>query len=300
MSARFTFLVALSLAASAFVGCSSSDAVNVAGGDSGPGSDTAPTPGTDTGGDTAKPPAGALAFKTYVVLGDSISANGGEGPYFDSLLMKNDDTKWPDYKGQDLTTKYGAIKLEKHSKGGSTAVNLDSQVAALPKTLEGPVLVTITIGGNDVQAALPTVLGGGSDDAKRTQFQGYIQTALDELTAPGRFGEGVQVRVILANIYDPSDGTGNFTFATGTKCGGALGFWPAGKETKSILDKWEDAMAVEAVKHPEVVYADLRARFDGHGVPSTTETWFVKDCIHPNSAGHTQVRGLMWEAVKNL
>jgi lysophospholipase L1-like esterase len=300
MSTRFACLFALSLFTSTsfgLVGCSSSvDAANNPA--DGGGTDTSAT-GGDTAGTDTSTPAGSLAFKTYVVLGDSISAGGGEAPYFNDLLLKNDDTKWPDYKGQDITTKYGPVKLEKHSKGGSTAVNLDSQIAALPTSLEGPVLVTITIGGNDVQAALPGVLTGGTDDAKRAQFQGYLQTALDELTKPGRFGDGVKVRVVMTNIYDPSDGTGNFVFASGTKCPGALGFWPAGKETKSILDKWEDVMATEAAKHPEVKLVDLRARFTGHGVPDA-ETWFVSDCIHPNAMGHNQIRGLAWDTIKNL
>ena len=292
--ARLFALSASTLSIVAASGCSSSvDAGNPT---DGGGSDTS-SPGTDSGGET--PATGPLAFKTYVILGDSISDGGGQAPFFYDLLQKNDDAKYPDYKGQDLTTKYGAMKIEKHSKGGSTAVNLDAQVGALPTSLEGPVLVTITIGGNDVQAALPAILGGGTDDVKRGQFQGYIQTALDELTKPGRFGAGVQVRIVMTNIYDPSDGTGNFTFATGTKCSGALGFWPAGKETKPLLDKWEDVMTAEAAKHPEVTLVDLRSRFNGHGVPDA-ETWFVGDCIHPNAPGHNQVRGIAWDVIKTL
>lgn len=259
----------------------------------------AASPGTDTGSegsdsstpgsDSSTPPATGLAFKTYVILGDSISDGGGQAPYFYDLLTK------------DLQGKYGAdLKVVKASKAGAKTVNLDAQVGGLPTSLAGPVLVSITIGGNDVQAAIPGILTGGDGSADRTAFQGYLKTALDELTKPGRFGDGVQVRVLLTNIYDPSDGTGNFTY-DGKKCSGALGFFPAGRSTDTLLDPWETIMSDEAGKHPEANLLLLRERFKGHGVETgLSTTWFVSDCIHPNSSGHEQLHQLFWDAVQKL
>lgn len=263
----------------------------------------ATTPGNDSGTtqtDTGGGGGGTTTFKTHVILGDSISDKGGAGPFFYDLLDQNDDAKYPDHTGKDFKTIYGAdLAVQKTSRGGATAANLGGQIAALPATLTGPVLVTITIGGNDVQAALPTILMGGDDTSKRNDFEMYLEDAFSELTKPDRFGAGVQVKVLVANVYDPSDGTGNFKFASGTKCPGALQFWPASKPTAPLLDPWEKVMTDVAAKHPGVTVLNLREKFQGHGVPAT-DTWFFGDCIHPNAPGHNEIRDLFFDAAKKL
>ena len=259
------------------------------------GNPTTSNPTTDTGGTTQQP--GKKVFKTHVILGDSISDGGGTGPFFYNLLDKNDDAKWPDAKGQDFTTVYGSdIKIVKASKGGARAQNLGGQINTITGPLPGPVLVTITIGGNDVQAALGKILTGGNDTADRESFKGFLNDSFALLKTPDRFGPGVEVVVYVANVYDPSDGTGNFKFQSGTKCGGALGFYPAGQSTAKLLDPWEQIFVDVAAKFQDVHVLDLRAKFMGHGVP-TAEPWFVPDCIHPNTPGHDAVRDLFWEAI---
>lgn len=254
--------------------------------------------GVDTGaatdtGVTAK------AFRTHVILGDSISDRGGEAPYFYDLLDKNDDARWPGDAGKDFATRYPGIQVQKKSRGGSTAANLGGQIDALPTRLDGPVLVTITIGGNDVQAALAKILTSGDDSKNRADFGEFLEESLGKLFTKDRFGPGVEVAVLMTNIYDPSDGTGNFTFASGSKCGGALGIWPASKPTAPLLEPWQKVMTDVAAKHPGTVVLDLHGKFAGHGVPGA-ETWFVKDCIHPNAVGHDAIRDLFWEAVQKL
>lgn len=285
---RHLLLVAFS--SLALVACSSSaDAGAPPGDDGGATADTTPT------GDSS--PAGT-AYKTYVILGDSISDRGGEGPFFYDLLSQNDDAKWPAAHGLDLQTRYPGIHVVKASKAGATTNGLVTQIAGLPTALDGPVLVTITIGGNDVQSALGKILTSGDDTAERAKFEANLENALDQLTAADRFGAGVQVTVLLANVYDPSDGTGNFTYQ-GAKCPGALGYWPAGNATDPLLTPWETIMSDTAKKYPQVKLLPLHDRFHGHGVAAAT-TWFVNDCIHPNSPGHDQLRGMFWEAVTKL
>jgi lysophospholipase L1-like esterase len=253
----------------ALAGCSSSSAETTVA----PGQDGAIAP--ETGADA---PSSAATYKTYVILGDSISDGGGQGPFFYDLFYA------------DLQARYPGIVKVKNSKAGATANGLVTQTQTLPTALDGPVLVTITIGGNDVQGALGTLATGGSDAKARTAFTDQLDTALTELTKPDRFGAGVQVKVLLANIYDPSDGTGNFTYQ-GKKCPGALGFWPAGNATDPLLTPWEQIMTDTAAKYPQVQVLPLHDRFHGHGV-AAMPTWFYSDCIHPNSAGHAEIRGL--------
>ena len=250
------------------------------------------------GGDSGTTPTTGTKFKTHVILGDSISDGGGEAPFYYNLLDKNDDAKWPDATGKDFSALYGAdIKIVKASKGGSKGQNLGSQISLIPATLEGPVLVTMTIGGNDVQSALGALLTTGDDSKQRADFQEFLDAAVAELTKPDRFGPGVKVAVYMTNVYDPSDGNGNFTVAaTGKKCPGALAYFPAGRETKPLLDPWDKIFTDVAAKYPGTKVVDLRSKYDGHGV-AATDSWFVGDCIHPNAKGHDAIRDLFWEAV---
>lgn len=234
-------------------------------------------PGTDSG--TTTP--GAKSYKTHVILGDSISDGGGEGPFFYSLL------------DQQLGA---GVKVVKASKGGARAQNLGGQIGTIAGPLEGPVVVTITIGGNDVTAALGKILTGGDDTKERADFKEFLDLSIAELKKPDRFGPGVQVTVYMTNVYDPSDGTGNFKFQSGTKCGGALGFYPAGKPTAPQLDPWEAIFPEVAGKYADVHVLDLRTKYQGHGVPAA-EPWFVTDCIHPNAKGHAAIRDLFWGAI---
>jgi lysophospholipase L1-like esterase len=208
-------------------------------------------------------------FATYVILGDSISDKGGTGPFFYDLL------------GTDLQGKLGDVTIQKNSKGGAVSKGLLGQVQALPATLKGPVGVTVTIGGNDMQAAAINILSG-KDDADRAAFKANLKAAYDELLKPGRFGEGVGVTVFYASIYDPTDGTGNFAEA---KCPQPLGSFPK-MPTTTFWDHWNgDYDGVMSAYGANAVKVDIRALFQGHGL-ATADTWFVADCIHPNTAGH--------------
>jgi lysophospholipase L1-like esterase len=236
-------------------------------------------------------------FRTYVILGDSISDRGGQGPFFYDLLVDNDDARHPASRGRDLRTLLGpGLRVVKAARGGAKSGDLVSQARGLPTELPGPVLITITIGGNDLQDALPKLLAGQDDARDRRDLQANLDQALAELERPARFGAGVDVEIHLANVYDPSDGTGRFRFASGIPCTNTLGLWPTSRPTRPILDAWSAAIAETAARHPHVRPVDLRGRFEGHGVPAKT-TWFTSDCIHPNAAGHDAIRTLFLETI---
>jgi lysophospholipase L1-like esterase len=251
-----------------------------------------------------------VVYKTFVVVGDSISDQGnpgqpGQKPFYYVLLEQNDDTAYPTFHGKDVTTLYGSgINIVKVSKGGATSTELVTQVHGLPASLPGPVLVVGTIGGNDVQAALPLIVLGqqAQADAKRAQYKMNLATAFAELTMPGRFGAGVDVHVLLTNIYDPSDGTGDFTYAPASKsCPFPLGLFPKNMMTGPLIQPWEDDMAAEAAKVSGVEILDLHGFYMGHGVnKADPDNWFHDDCIHPNTTGHEHIRELFWSKIETL
>lgn len=259
--------------------------------------------------------------KTVVVVGDSISDIGSgetrdqQEPFYRTLLMKNDDARYADWKGFDLSTcwkldpetsvvkvsKGGAIATEKTD--GQRSILLD-QVKSLPATLEGPVLVVGTIGGNDILAGLTNVLFGDTVKAQ-ADLDAYVKgfgDAMAELTKVDRFGKGVKVDVLITNIFDPSDGTGRFRFTPeDRKCAGTFQLWPEGQPTEPALQQWNTAMATEAAKYPGLALLDLKGLYKGHDVNQAAEqNWFYKDCIHPNTAGHDAIRGLFWKGIVGL
>lgn len=260
----------------------------------------------------------ATNYKTLVVVGDSISDVGGrepeQTPFYRTLLVNNDDAKYPAWKGFDLATCWGLepSAVVKASKGGAVATVpsggatsdkiLLYQAKNLPSSLPGPVLIVGTIGGNDVSGGLATLVTGTPDaqQAKLDAFVSGFGQAMAELTREGRFGAGVKADVLMTDVYDPSGGSGNFNYAPKSKaCPGALALWPEGRETGPVLAKWNGAMAQEAAKYPTVKILPMRTLFTSHAVSSPAEVnWFTADCIHPNAAGHHAIRAVFWAGME--
>lgn len=272
----------------------------------------------DTVEDTAAVATGCpkAVYKTLVVVGDSISDVGGSGggqtPFYRTLLVQNDDTLYPDWTGLDLHTCWGldpTAGVVKVSKGGAVATEtsmasvLLKQAQSIPTKLEGPVLVVGTIGGNDVTSGLADVLFNKPKVQSDIDafIKGFTDT-MDDLTQADRFGPGVKVDVLMTNIYDPTGGTGDFTYApAGKSCGGMFALWPAGQSTAGPLQDWNDAMAKAAAKYPNVHLLDMHAQFLGHQVNTPDPTnWYHGDCIHPNAIGQEKIRELFWAGMAAL
>ncbi len=231
-------------------------------------------------------------FGTYIELGDSISDGGGKGPFFYDLLYQNDDAKYPAWAGKDLKTRFNVQKHVHGSKGGATSQNMKAQVDALPSDLPGPVFVSVTIGGNDMQKYALDILQG-KDEQDKAAFRQNLAKYLDALKAPGRFGDGVEVFVFAADIYDPSDGAGDFK----NYCGGVLGAFPI-TPTDGFWAAWNGIVTEETTQRGYQVLP-LHATFMGHGISHTADGtgWFVADCIHPNTVGHNEIRKMYWKAL---
>jgi GDSL-like Lipase/Acylhydrolase family len=218
------------------------------------------------GGNTA-----ALAtLGSLVVLGDSISDGGGQAPFYYDLLK------------QDLTQKYGNISYQHRAQGGSKTSALQGQVSGLPSTLPGPVAVCVTSGGNDMKAQLLQIVTG-TDGPARAEMGQNISNALATLLAPNHFGPGVEVRVFEANIYDSSDGQGNFS---AHNCNFGSGF-PA-LATDPYFGSWNGEIATQVSAKGQWL-ADIHDLFYLHGF-NFPPSWYASDCTHPTQVGHDQLR----------
>jgi lysophospholipase L1-like esterase len=257
-------------------GAGGSDLASVGNGASGGSSPTgtggsAGVGGSGTGAGGAAP-MGLPDVGTLVVLGDSIGDGGGQGPFYYALLR------------DELEAFYGHdIAYQNRADSGSKTGALVGQINGLPGTLAGPVAVAITSGGNDMKDQLFAILTG-SDGPARMQMGANVAAALDALLEPGRFGAGVAVHVYEANIYDASDGQGNFG-SSGCNIG-----LDSPSSTDPFFASWNGEIAARVGEAAQVV-TDMHGHFYGHGF-NNPPSWYAGDCTHPNTSGHAELAGL--------
>ena len=229
----------------------------------------------------------------YVALGDSISIDdyaGGPGRGGASLLHRNRDDDFPQWRGRDLrsadpTAGFAMLALD----GGTRRTLLDVQLPRLA-ALPPPSVVTLTIGGNDLLAAF-----GDTDAARRVV--GEVREAL--VRALDRIGERLAPSgiVVVGTVYDPSDGTGD-TARLG------LPPWPEGV---ALIEELNDALRTTAAAAGAAV-AEIAERFSGHGLlagdptgpfprPADRDLWFCS-LIEPNAWGADGVRAAFWAALQ--
>jgi lysophospholipase L1-like esterase len=245
--------------------------------------------GGGTGGNAGPLLPSDAKIGTYISLGDSISDEGGMGPFFYDLL------------NQDLVAKYSGMTFVHAAQQGAitdvysdnqpaNAPLLKTQIANLRNDYTGDIVVTITIGGNDLNAhALQAI--SNTDANFRSELDAHLQAELSELTTPGRLGTG-KVYIVLANIYDFTDGQGDFATVM---CGPGVNISPMAVSTG--FGNWNGVLATNIGKVGGALY-DMHADFLGHGYNNTdtSQVWYDSaSCIHPNTAGHDAIRRSMYK-----
>ncbi len=229
----------------------------------------------------------------YVALGDSISIDlyaGGPGRGGASLLARNRDDDFPDWRGRDLAAtrpELGFALLA--TDGGTTGSLLDHQLPRLEGSGALPRVVTLTVGGNDV-------LGAYGDTRRALEIvglvRGRVERALDRLGALVRPGDPI----IVGTVYDPSDGT-----AEAWRVG-----LPPWDDVVDVLAELNAALRAVAAARGAVV-ADIHGAFLGHGLragdpaqaaarPEDRALWYC-NIIEPNAWGADAVRAAFWAAL---
>jgi lysophospholipase L1-like esterase len=230
----------------------------------------------------------------YAALGDSMSIDdyaGGPGRGAASLLWRNRDHDFPAWAGRDLTAHNPSARLALLASDGATSTAVASeQLGRLRRLGIIPTLATVTMGGNDLLAAY-----GDADAARRA-----ITTLADNgrrLLAGLRDLMGPVAPIVVATVYDPSDGSGD---------AGRLGLppWP---EVLELLADLNQVLRALAQDHQALV-ADVHARFLGHGLavgdptqpaarPSDPDLWYC-GLIEPNAWGASEIRASFWETLQ--
>jgi hypothetical protein len=232
----------------------------------------------------------------YVALGDSISIDdyaGGPGCGAASLLHEN-TLRFPEFDGKDLSSRLSGIRLELLAADGATAPDVAGlQVRNLPGLGGDIAVATLTCGGNDLLRIYGADLQVGEVAAQ--ELREYLDEILDALRSQAADG----AIVIVGNIYDPTDGTGDPDLFGGVP-------WPDGMQ---ILDLMNEAIEEKADEY-DALLADIHSHFLGHGVaaedpghpyhnPDDPTHWY-EHVIEPNWRGASEVRRVFWQRVEQV
>jgi lysophospholipase L1-like esterase len=230
----------------------------------------------------------------YAALGDSMSIDdyaGGPGRGAASLLWRNRDRDFPAWAGRDLTTRDPTARLALLASDGATSTTVaGEQLGRLRRLQRTPTLATVTMGGNDLLAAY-----GDATASRRA-----IRTVVDNgrvVLATLRALMGAQAPIMVATVYDPSNGSGD---------AGRLGL-PAWPEALELLAELNRALRPLAKDH-QVLVADVYARFLGHGLatgnpgqaaarPADRDLWYC-NLIEPNAWGASEIRAAFWATLE--
>jgi acyl-CoA thioesterase-1 len=209
---------------------------------------------------------GDQRMATLITFGDSILDCGrynDHGVHPGQLLVRNDDTLFPEFRGQDLAS-LRPVHLDHRAVDGATSRSLAGQARGLGAPQAASV-VLLTVGGNDLLQGLAADKGPGM-----RAFEATLQQFLAGLH--GR-------RVLLGTVYDPTFGDDSRNF---------LGV--EAKVARGNHRRVNDILRAAAARHGALV--DLEAHFL-RGDPS----WFTHT-IEPSLRGASEVRRAFWPQVR--
>ena len=245
-------------------------------------------------------------FSDYVALGDSMSIDlypaldagetdvavalerdvhaGAIAPLgAASLLYRNDDLRWPEETADDLVTRFPDIGFTNLASDGATIGEVFGEQLTQLEESDASSLITLTIGGNDLLSAFSNKPRISLLEAIARDVAEAYEFLLDALhrVRPAAL-------VVLATIYDPSDGTGHIP--------GVLE--QAGPLPLPVLDGLNERIRTLARGTPRTALADVHAHFLGHGVsaPEEERWYWRRSLIEPNAAGANELRRL-WRDV---
>jgi lysophospholipase L1-like esterase len=244
--------------------------------------------------------------KLYVALGDSMSIDRypdldhagrqhlrpppGRWPWLAvprsglgaaSLFARNDAQVWPEFAGRDLATRFPGIDTRFLAVDGATTEDvLASQVDALPSTdPRAAALVTVTAGGNDLLSLI-----GATDRAGQAGVAGALRK-LDAILEAVH-GRLPRARLLVANVYDPTDGTGDLE-----------GHRLRPEEMRWLRDYNEGVARLCEERRARLV--DVHAHFAGHGrsAPAGERWYWTGSLIEPGWIGASEIRRLWLSAL---
>jgi lysophospholipase L1-like esterase len=202
-----------------------------------------------------------------------------------SLLARNDDERWPEFTGRDLSASWPGIRAEVLATDAATIGDVfDAQLDALGGSDE-EAIVTLTVGGNDLLSAY-------ASKPRATLMERIVRdigAAYDALL--DAIDERLpRARLVLTTVYDPSDLTGHIP--------GVLE--DAGQLPLRHLDTLNAHIRSRAITRDNALLADVHAHFLGHGATAEpSQQWYWKrSLIEPSALGASEIRRVWADALE--
>lgn len=221
----------------------------------------------------------------YVALGDSMSID--LYPHLDlrrsvssplepvgaaSLLFRNHEQTWPEFKGVDLISSFPDIALANFAEDGAHARRVTDQTALMriQSFAQQPILITITAGGND----LLSLIRGEQPLNQLTVAKESLRSAMSAIER-----EFPRAIVMVTTVYDPSDGTGE------------LPGYPKLDRAVEKLNELNQHIG-DLANQFGALLADVHSHFFGHGMSAPPqERWYWdKNPIEPSARGASEIR----------
>ena len=202
-----------------------------------------------------------------------------------SLLVRNDDARWPEFTGRDLASRWPRVTAQNLASDGATIGDVFGD--QLDEVAEGSedAVVTLSVGGNDLLIAysskprpslMERIVGDIAD-----AYDVMLDVLVEKLP---------RARLVLTTIYDPSDRIGVIP--------GVLE--DVGKLPLRHLDALNARIRDAASARDNAVVADVYAHFLGHGASVGAEhRWYWKrSLIEPSAMGASEIRRVWLEALE--
>ncbi|MCA8916998.1 MAG: SGNH/GDSL hydrolase family protein [Planctomycetes bacterium] len=236
-------------------------------------------------------------------LGDSVStgygAPGGHG-YFE-LIRENSNETYPEMSGLALSHTLPNIRVVRKASNSTNSADHLASIRTLPAySAETFGIVCITTGGIDLihyyGKAEPRE--GAMYGATWEQAEPWIKNFRSRLgemmkTLQERFPGGCAV--MLATIYEPTDGVGDVENA------GPMFWLPPWPDGKRVHGAYNDALRDCAAEHDFVHLVDVHGVMIGHGIHCQDRTneffheddptyWYFVNLEDPNRRGYDAIR----------
>jgi lysophospholipase L1-like esterase len=236
-------------------------------------------------------------------IGDSITDGYGarDGFSYFERLVKNPTGDSPDMSGKNLSAVLPNLTTKNIAVSGSTSIEHFAVIQALEKQPDYALgIIVMTTGGNDLihnYGQSPPEEGAmyGASYEQAKPWMHNFQKRLDEMITRLREAFPGGCQIFLANIYDPTDGTGN----TSERFTG-LPAWPDGLE---ILDAYNKIIADCTDRYENVHLVDIYTPFLGHGIHcrkfwikhyrrDDPTYWYYLNIEDPSERGYDAIRRL--------
>jgi lysophospholipase L1-like esterase len=248
-----------------------------------------------------------MEFSHYVALGDSMSidlypaldageidvavalervaAAGEVAPIgAASLFYRNDERRWPEEIGNDLSSRFPSIEYTNLATDAATIGDVFGEQLAQLTPSDEPTILTLTIGASDLFSAF----GNRPKASLLEQIARDVAEAYEFIVNSVR-GARPNALLMVSTIYDPSDRTGRIPGV----------FDSGGPLPLRALDSLNEAIRTIAHGTPGVLLAEVYGHFLGHGVtaPEADRWYWRRSLIEPSARGASEIRRVWMEAL---